>query len=232
MSATLQPSRPQEPATAANRSIPILLAAAGLVVGVVAAVLLFGIARPPALASLSDRPDPAPSAGVAWSTWRDGGSCIEVAQPDGSVAEVRCEPQDGELVGWVDGGPLLLARYGGGAPRVLEIDPDTGEVLGTRPEEPEESFREGRFGDLAVASYRDRGDLVVVMDGTELWRVDAPDAYDIRGSAMSPDGRFVALTDTADRLLVLEADGSTPPRVWAEDVPSWNQLIWEGQTQG
>lgn len=229
MTSTEQTPRPDTEATRGKRSrgAPQLLAAAVLVVIVVGAVLLFGISRPPPLTRLADAPDPAPSAAVAWSVWRDGRSCVYVARPDATVGQVRCDTDGGELVGWTEDDRLLLARYDGNA-RVLEVDPATGDVLDTRAGDPDVERPLSPDGQ-AVTTYTEGEELVAELEGTELWRVEAPDSYGLRSSSVSPDGRFVAMIDAADRLLVMPVDGSAAPRIWAESVDSWTVPVWEGQ---
>jgi hypothetical protein len=207
--------------------MPLLLAAAVLVVAVVGAVMLFGVKRPPALASLRESPDPAPPAAIAWTDSGGDDLCIHVARPDGTVTQIRCEPLGGELLGWPDDDRLVLARHDGHT-SVADIHPVTGEVLEVRAEDGD-AEPVGPPPSDPVTSYRDDGALVVEHDGTELWRVAAPDGYDVHSSSESPDGTFVVMTDTAERLLVVPADGSRPPRIWADDVQSWTIPVWQGE---
>ena len=219
----------REPRT--RRSIVLLAAAAVLVVTVVGLVLVFGVVRPPSLATVADRPDPAPSGGVAWTSWRSGETCVTVVRPDGRVDhQLYCERDGSELVAWTDEGIALRTWRGDlDATDLLVIDGDTGEVLDVvadaphraapRPESVRTTYRDGR---LTVTRERDR-DLVV-------WEVEAPDAYAISSSALSPDGAWFALVDSADRLLIVPADGSADPRVWATDAPRWQDVVWQGTT--
>jgi hypothetical protein len=223
----------------ARRSLPLLIVAGVLVVVVVATVLAFGINRPPELASLADQPAPVPTGSVAWTAWRSGESCVFIARPDATVTEVRCDRDGGEIHGWTQDGNLVVTNYGYQSfeteqrgedrVRVLEIDPDTGAVLDTRWEE---MTYEPPPGSGSLSSYHDGGEVVVEYDGRQLWRVEAPEGYSLRDASLSPDGRFVAVTDGADRLLVMPADGSAPPRVWVEDVSTWTAPVWEGHASG
>lgn len=206
------------------RSMPLLIAAAVLVVAVVAAVLVFGVKRPPPLPPVSDTSGPLPPVSVAWAGGDGDERCVHVARPDGTVTEIRCDAQGGEVLGWADDRLLLLDGSG----RVAEIDPVTGTVMDVR-EAGGDGEPPGPPTGRAVTSYFRDGDLVVELEGTQLWRVAAPDDYDIRSSSVSPDGDFVVMTDTADRLLVMPADGSHPPHVWASEVQSWTVPVWEGQ---
>lgn len=212
--------------TRPRRSVPLLVAAAILVVVVVGLVLAFGIVRPPALATLADQPEPAPPGRLAWTAWSDNGTCIHVLDTDGTIQrELWCERDGAEVVAWTDDGIVVRSWHERGE-ELTVVDPATGEVVDRRRVEhvddavPTESvYAERRDGRLVVVRDRDRA---------VVWEVEAPDTYHVRSSAVSPDGGWVAMVDSAERVLVVPSDGSAPPRVWAEDVPSWQWLIWEG----
>jgi hypothetical protein len=239
MSATPPPPSPPSPPTRpagsaapdftapdpAGRSLPLLLAAAGLVVAVTAAVLVFGVSRPPALQPLADHLDDAPQDALAWLGWGDDGQCLSVAWPDGTSTRPHCDEQSGELLGWVDDHTVLLASWAAES-RAIEVDVRDGSVRGNRPRS-EVSARTLSDG-LTVTRERDEL-LVLGEDGTELWRVDAPADYRIDWSFVAPDGRHAALVDNAGRLLVVATDGSTPPRVWAEDVTGYPEPAWSSE---
>jgi hypothetical protein len=208
-----------------GRSLPLLLAAAGLVVAVVVAVLLFGVARPPALDPLADHPGDAPDVALAWLGWDGGGNCLGVAWPDATETRPFCDDEASDLRGWVDDETVLIANWEPDA-RALEVDARDGTVRGTRPRA--EAPPRGEPRDLTVT--RERGEVLVLgADGTELWRVEVPDTYRIHRSSIAPDGGHAALVDSTDRLLVVPTDGSTPPRVWAEDVSSYPDLAWASE---
>ena len=210
-----------------QRSLVALLAAATLVVVVIALVLVFGIARPPALPTLAEEPEPSLTASLAWTQWDGdgGGSCVHVLTPSGEERQVGCFFDGEELVAWTDDG-IAMAVWG---PRhaVELIDPDTGEVVDRIDGEPEEYV--GRGGD-AVRSRTVDGTLTVTLreGDVELWRVDVPDTYDVNDGFLSPDGEWVVLVDRAGRLLLVPADGSREPRVWHEVEESWVRPVWEG----
>jgi hypothetical protein len=217
-----------EPAGRRDRSVPLLVAAGVLVLAVVAAVLLFGVDRPPSLAWVADEPDPAPPAGVAWMGWHENESCVSVARPSGEVERVWCDRAGGELVGWPEPGLLQLRTWEDGDV-TRTIDAETGEVVG-RIAGPEE----GWLGpEQAVWTQHRDGRLTVRLqtDDSVLWETAAPERYDVHASALSTDGDWVAMIDAAERLLVVPADGSAPPRVWAADVDSWEPPVWEGTSR-
>jgi hypothetical protein len=225
MTTTITPPTPTSPEDdRPDRSIPLLIAAGVLVLLVVGAVLVFGVQRPPALDTLADAPEPGPDAGIAYVVERPDGGCVEIARPDGTVVGPWCDRRGGELVGWTDEG--LLLRYWDGTEAVRILDPETGEVVGRARDR---AWREPYDHHDVWTEHRD-GELIVRLDedDTELWRVEVTDRYEIRTSATSEDGAWVAMVDSADRLLVVPADGSAPPRVWTTDVSSWQWPVWEG----
>jgi hypothetical protein len=201
-----------------------LLAAAAVVVVTVGLVLLFGLARPPELTSLAEDPEPGlPS--VAWVHW-DRESCLTVATAEGEMREVTCGLRGEEVLGWEAEGIALVVW---GPNEQLElVDPVTGEVQDVRALERQvlEDLERGRDG--GVATRQHDGVLTVRLDGTVLWEVDAPEAYWLNPGSVSPDGRYVAAFDSADRLLLLDATGERAPRVWLEDVEGWQAPVWEG----
>ena len=222
MSASPSPSPSPSP-TRPDRSLPLLLAAAGLVVAIVAAVLVFGVARPPALEPLTDHLADAPSEPLAWSGWRDGDHCLDVAWPEGTATQPFCDESTSELLGWIDDDTVLLAGWEPDS-RAIEVDVRDGTIVGNRPRPPSSDDRSDRRS-LTVTTEGDRL-LVLGEDGTELWRVPAPTTYTVEWSTVAPDGRHAAFGDSAERLLVVPTDGSAPPRVWAEDVGGWPEAAW------
>jgi hypothetical protein len=221
------PTRPSTPSTGSDdpRSLPLLLAAAALVVSVTVAVLVFGVSRPPALESLADHPEDAPVDALAWLGWEDDEQCLTVAWPDATTTEPYCDAQVGALLGWVDDDTVLLANWTPDA-RAVEVDVRDGSIRGNRARS---EVSERTLAD-ALTVTRERDDLLVLgEEGRELWRVDAPASYRIDGSFVAPDGRHVALVDNAGRLLVLATDGDTPPRVWATGVTGYPEPAWASE---
>jgi hypothetical protein len=212
------------PDPAGSRSILALVGAAVLVVLVVVGVLVFGVDRPPPLETVAaGGPDVGRS--VAWTAWDDGRVCVHVAEPSGSVRTPHCERDGGEIVGWTDEG-LVLHTWTATGSSELVLDPDSGVVVDRRPlaDERMRSFPEG------VRAFREDGLLIVEheYERTVVWQVEAPESYDVFAGVRSPDLEWIALTDSARRLLVVAADGSSPPRVWVEPFEGWHVVIWEG----
>jgi hypothetical protein len=225
MTTTTTPPAPADPEDRRpDRSIPLLIAAGVLVLFVVGAVLVFGVQRPPSLDTVADTTDPVPAASIAYLAERPDRSCVEIVRPDGTTTGPWCDRQSGELIGWTDEG--LLLRHWDGTETVRILDPETGEVVGRARDR---AWREPYDHPVVWTEHRD-GELTVRLDedDTELWRVEVTDRYEIRTSATSADGAWVAMVDSADRLLLVPADGSAPPRVWNTDVASWQWPVWEG----
>jgi hypothetical protein len=209
-----------------DRSVAALAAAAALVVLVVVLVLFLGVARPPELASLAEQPEPAPSAAVVWMTWGPDGACLSVAHPDGSSEELVCNRDGAEVRAWTDEG-IVLWGYGA-RDEVRIVDPRTGETTTQRTAEAE--VRPGPGVAEDVSARRDAGVLIVTRrdTGDVVWEVAAPEGYEVLGGAVSPDGDWIAMLDSTDRLLVVPADGTAAPRVWVEDAARWSVPVWEG----
>jgi hypothetical protein len=216
---------------APDRRQPLALVLAALVaVVVVALVLVLGVARPPQLPTVADDPQVTAPARLATHGWEDGESCVTVVEVDGRTSRPWCSDGGAELIGWSDRG-LVLWSYGATGRFEWIVDPADGEVVATEPVH-EAGYRDppapmvsdahtaGRDGQLEVRSD----------DGTLLWRTDAPDSYRVTGGWPSPDGRWVALIDNADRLLLVPADGSMEPRIWATGVGGRYEVAWEGAT--
>lgn len=214
------------PAHAAGQRSPVLLVAAALLVVVtVALVLVFGVLRPPTLASLAEDPSAGPSAAVAWMAWDGGEGCVTLARPSGVVDTRWCSPAGGEVIA-LDGDEVVVRTWETGE-RLRTIDLADGQPTGWIPARPDPA---GDPVPDAVLVERTDGLLTVRAVDTErvVWQVEAHDDYTIDSSALSPDGGWILLVDAAGRLLVVPSDGVAPPRVWAEDVPAWPTPVWEG----
>jgi hypothetical protein len=223
---------PEPPPAPASRDLRYLVAAAVLVVGVVAAVLVFGVQRPPQLDAVVPGEAPEAPASLAWNEWSGDRDCVHVVDPNGQVRVVTCAREGFELVAWDDEG-LVLLQWTGSGERLETIDPDTGEVVATRSvRDVEGAFdRELEFADTALYSRWRDGVLTVTRDGPDdvvLWAVEAPEAYRVERGTAAPDGSVIAGVDATGRLLLFDAAGELAPRVWHDDVATWSRLVWEG----
>lgn len=226
------------PARPPRRSLPLLLAAAGVVVVVVGLVLVLGVHRPPSLPTLADAPEPAPPGAVAWTQWEGGRSCVHTARPDGSTQVLRCSRNGGEVVGFVDGG-IILRNWEDRGQTLERIDMVSGEVVERRTIVGDEGFHddpasvdpmidgEPYQGPHVRTTWRD-GQLDVEVAGRLVWQVDVTDAYDLTTGVLAPDGSAAAAIDSAGRLLLLPADAGIEPRVWVQDIGRWRVPVWEG----
>lgn len=210
-----------------DRSVPLLIAAALLVLAVVGAVLLFGVERPPPVEPLAAESPFTPPASIAWTVRNGDEPCLHVGDPRGEVRELLCDERGFEVIAWTDEG-ILAHRLGVVEGNVVAVDPATGE----RSEVSFDIDRGPRDG-VRPLTDREDGTLVVsIVDDTAertvVWEVDAPDAYDVDNAAISPDGAAVAMTDTAGRLLVAPTDGSEEPRLWSDEVEPYTQIVWQG----
>jgi hypothetical protein len=230
---------PAEPAPTPDRgirSVAYLVAAAILVVGVVGLVLLFGVHRPPPLDDIAPGASPEPPAAVAWTGWTGSRSCLSVIQPDGSMTELTCDREGLDVVAWIDDGIVVHNRRSGSSRSLELIDPETGRTLESWLAGDENAVYQalGYFDDPALdttlySRYRDGVLTVSASDGTQLWRVEAPEVYRVQRGLRSPDGSVVAAIDSGGRLLVLDATGSSEPRVWRDGLDEWSLFVWEGQ---
>jgi len=211
-----------------DRSVALLAAAAVVVVATVGLVLAFGISRPPALEPLGEGGD-RPTEGLARITWREDTACLEVFTAGAGPREITCDLDGGEVLGWQD--DVIAIRTWSQVGEELLLVGEDGEVRARRRLSPEDAQRLPLAPYAAArTAYRD-GVLTVTVaaTGTVAWRVEAPTNYRVEANALSADGRWLAMVDSASRLLIVRADGSEPPRVWVEDVGNpWDAIAWEG----
>lgn len=216
----------------AGRDVRYLVAAMVVIVGVVAAVLVFGVHRPPRLDPVEPGVAPEPPAALAWSAWSGDADCLHVLEPDGQARQVACQRDGFELLAWDETGIVLL-QWSGAAERLETIDPDTGAVLDSRTVRGADAVLEPELdvGDTALSSRWRDGVLSVTDEGpngTVLWAVEAPEVYRVERGTVAPDGSVLAGVDSAGRLLVFDPTGERPPRLWHDDVPTWGRLVWQG----
>lgn len=210
--------------------------AVGIVVTVTLLVALFGIVPFPEVGRVDDpATEPLPGR-LAYTTWETGeGQCVHVVDGRGNDEQLGCGgPYVGETLGWTEDGYLTLGveRELGGWSEQL-IDPVTGAVVEEREAEarplpiPERTlWHDGPTSELdgRTARVDSRGGevRVTVTDPAGrvevLWASEAPQTYRMDGIRWSPDGEWLLLRDSLDRLLVLDAAGGSAPRVWVEEI--------------
>jgi len=212
----------ESPSALPKRSIAALIAAGALVLVVVAAVVTFGVVRPPDLDSITQGP-PVTGA-VAWTQWEGERMCLMAATPDGEVTSVRCDRDYADLVAWTDEG-IIIHRWSGTGSEVV-LDPVSGQVIVSRPIPDDE---QPIYAGDAITSYHEDGMLIVedLDTGDELWRISIASVYSVYGGTASPDGRWIAAGDSSRRLLVFDRESDAGPRVWATDVDAGWMVVWQ-----
>jgi hypothetical protein len=229
------PAEPGPTPDRGMRSVAYLVAAAILVVGVVGLVLLFGVHRPPPLDDIAPGASPAPPAAVAWTGWTGSRNCLNVIRTDGSATELTCDNDGLDVVAWTDDG-IVVRNWTGPSTALELIDPETGRTLESWLA-GDESAVDRALGDIEepaldttlYSRYRDGVLTVSASDGTQLWRVEAPEVYRVQRGLRSLDGSVIAAIDSGGRLLVLDPSGASEPRVWRDGLDEWLRFVWEGQ---
>jgi hypothetical protein len=209
-----------------------LIGAAAIVVLVVVLALAFGVVRPPAVTGLTDVQRAALPGGVAWTQFDERAGCTQlmVARPDDGSEAIACDTQLDQVIGWTNDGIVTLTYVENG--QAIETrDPSTGETLSSRNVTViEDQSDEGSIDGGFVIHRVDEALVVARPGGTAVWATPADARYEIGTLAVSPDGSWAAMTDSAERLLVVRTDGSETPAVWATGVRewAWRPVIWEG----
>jgi len=218
------------PRSGDRRTVGYLVAGAALIALVAGLVLAFGVMRPPPLDSIAER-GVTPPGSVALLQWDGEGGClaIHVIRPDGTSRASDCDSSLTAIVGWTVDGVMVTAWLDNGQ-ELRTYDPRTLKMVSSR------AISEGKTagaGDGIGTETSSNGTMTIYWgaDYHVLWRVDAPSNYRVESGTPSPDGRWFALMDSAGRLLLVPADGSASPTVWAEGVggnSSWPGPVWEG----
>jgi hypothetical protein len=198
---------------------PVLAIAGSLaVIGAVIAVIVVAWIPLPEFAP----PSPGTMAGSIAVVDED--NCIQIIDLGRATTDqIWCEPARGwiDQIIWSGEGIEMTTYLNQRTTRVL--DPDTGELLETRtgndvePPPPAESLVVDRSDSSELGVYDELGD--------ELISLTAPENYWIEVALPSPDGRLVAIADSAGRLAVFARDDQVPVLV-AEDVRPWPYPVW------
>ena len=208
--------------------------AVALVAGALGAILAFGRLHHPAFPSLREQPDTSITGSIAYLRWDHGGDdgapCVWVLPASGERAprKLHCEADISTPLTWSPAG-LEVWKHGGPKPAVVVLDPGDGRVLrrdeldGGPPGPPDGAM--GPDGMRASTESRDGRVRLWVDDGVDrrlVATVDGPRDYGWWSTVWSPDGRHIAVQDSAERLLLVRvADGRI--RLLAEDV---GELSW------
>ena len=218
-------------AAARRRSIVAAAVAVLVVAAALLAVLLLGRAEPPAFPSLTASPDPSIPGRVAFATAGGDATCLAVVDAGGGQPRTLHCVQDlfATDVSWRSAGEAVLRGHDRLGALELSVDPAQGRVLARKrippgaepPARPEpagcpmagDERADGAYVVTTQASAPRAGEelatgvVLVEPDGGErpLVSVEDSSGYAFVCAAFSPDGRWVLVRDTADRLLVLDA---------------------------
>ncbi len=225
---------------------PLLAVAAALavVVAVSAVIFVYGVIPIPDFPSLAEQPQPIPGT-VAFVRWegRDGPCIYTIPAGGGQEERVLCGRFEGGPLAWTPEGNLALLgfqEFGGSL--VLIVDPTTGWELDRFSLGREEATDvEQRFFRLSERRQEREDGTQLVFGGfesdeeaelalrhpngstEELLRLqDVPRDYAFWDAQWSPDGEWVLLVDSEERLVVLDA-ANPEPRLLASRAaePAW-----------
>jgi len=215
-------------------------AAVAVIAAVVSgAILLFGVKHVPSFPDVADQPEPAVTGTIAYLSWGEAGPCLHVraaaAAPE--AERVRCALDQPGVGGFAfrPDGTLAVYSYGPAGTTETVLDPDSLHVVseqvlpaGTKAVEGWAS-RDDRNADGVRAVVERRGEgswRVVARSGDserELLATEGPDDYWVGDAWWSPDGRWVLVTDSERRVLLLSGDGGGDTRVLVREA---DQLQW------
>ncbi|MGH8886262.1 MAG: TolB family protein [Egibacteraceae bacterium] len=221
------------PAERNRRPVTAAAVAAVIVVAAFGGIVLFGRLSVPSYPSLTDHPDPSIPGTIAF--WRTGRSpCLSlVPARGGQVRELWCkEHAETSRPEWTVDGNLVVRTYSVNGPEHLTIDGATGEVL---------ERRAGSFDAYPQPTGADtRGDGTrAVIDDTEgkatlslvapsgrprpLLVAHGPRNYAFLDARWSPDGSWLLVTDSKERVLVVDsATGTARVLVSHGQSPTWS----------
>ena len=221
----------------------------GLVVGL---VLLFALRPAPGYPSLSDQPDPSITGTIAFARWERDGMCISTlpAGGGGEEFEVICDQNIGFgefTTGWTPDGLLIVEEFRPSGELFRLVDPATGDTVERVPFEMTSVTREplpidrfsATFDGLTVEVDGTRGDphlIIFGKDKTEriVLSEEGPGDYWYDWATWSPDGNWILLNDSEDRLIIVSPTGDPNPRILTDDIDTWMGASWfiEGIEEG
>ncbi|MGH8904126.1 MAG: hypothetical protein ACRDYA_21205 [Egibacteraceae bacterium] len=222
------------PADRDRRPVIAVAVATVIVVAAFGGIVLFGGLPAPSYPSLADHPDPRIPGTVAF--WRTGGRspCLSlVPARGGQVRELWCkEHAETRRPEWTADGNLVVHTYSVNGPEHLTIDGDTGEVLerraGSFDEYPQPTVADAR-GDgtrAVVDSAEGEATLSLVPPSGRpqvLLVAHGPRDYTFFDTRWSPDGNWLLVTDSEERVLVVDPDtGQARLLVNDGQSPAWS----------
>lgn len=210
-----------------------------LVGGVLLGILTLGRLHYPVFPSLQERPDPAIPGLIAYLRYEEssggGRACVWVVPASGmeEPRQLTCDRDLGGPVRWVPQGIAVQTRTG-----TRFFDPVTGELrggttaMGDQLEHPPEAGSpEARTHDgvtlLPRSDTPGRAELWLEQaDGPQIRVASAegPRDYAWWDAVWAPGGRWAAVQDSAQRLLIVDTEGGAV-RLLAEDAgqPVWGE---------
>jgi hypothetical protein len=232
---------PAADAAARDRRRATILAA-GMALLVAAVVWGVGVQPIPDYEALAERPDPSIPGRVAflrsgerpcvWVVPAAGGEPRLLACTDDAAA--RGGDWLGGPVAWTPEGNVAVQAFGAYGNPVLVFDPDTRRLVERIVADA--PLLEG--GDPAGGPRGDGTRILVNRSGRtatlglapvaasprEIARVAGPPGYGFADPRWSPDGEWILVRDTHERLLVVRAREGSAPRILAER--SWGPYAW------
>lgn len=219
-------------------------AIAATIVGVVALVVVLTVALTditpvPAFPSLRATPDTAIPGAIAFVRGEGDQSCVYLAAASGAtpVRTLHCEAgidQGFPALSWNAAGNLTAHTYGKAGAQSVEIDPATGAVVTREPagdlgKGPLEKVRRTSDGAYIETDNSTAGTpKVAVRTGVgsarTVYSTTGPQDYRFEDAIWSPDGRYAAVIDSEQRLLIVDVASSSPTaRLLTADAgaPAW-----------
>lgn len=205
-----------------------LVGAVALIVVVIGVVAVFGVQPYPALPTVAEQPDPPVTGRLAYVAYEGGeGPCLHVVQGDGRDEELGCGTDyEGEIY-WVDDGRLGVRRFRERDTSTVDVlDVATGELLEEREvasttpvpgldrtnDAGDRVATDARAGRATVTVTPDDGEREVVLE------LDGPSGYAFVDVGWTGDGRWIAVLDSAGRVIAVDPQGEAVARIWAVDI--------------
>ena len=218
------------------------LLAAGVGLAVALLIWVAGVAPIPEYEALAAHPDSSIPGRVAFLRMRDRPCVWVVTAAGGEPRRLMCTDEErareadwlGGPLGWTRDGRVAVQAFGPDGNHVLVLDPDSGRLLERiRVAEPLHARRDPAGGARADGARIDvtrsgrTATLRVAPAGAtafEVARVSGPPGYGFADPRWSPDGEWILVRDTNDKLLVARAAEGAGLRLLADRV--WMEYAW------